>query len=197
MDVEDPPPKSGFDVEEVFVVAPSIPANPIMPEPSEVFDIEEPNCKEDIWESEDEPNVEMEQPDPEVETEVDASIPLDLQPIAEQLFGGDTGSTILASKVFNARFRGKFVRGSGVLTRVGKFSYDPVFKNKTGVKATFMIGELTDAYSKIKIMAEVKYASEDYDSLKEKVGQSLPIAGNLIAQDAMLKHLVLRMINRQ
>ncbi len=77
----------------------------------------------------------------------------------------------MATKVFDEGFRDVTVCGSGVLKCVGKFSYDPVFKNESGIKATFAICELADAYSKIKVTAEVKNTLDEYDNLKSKMFQ--------------------------
>jgi len=110
----------------------------------------------------------------------------DLKQMADELFGAAAGGSLQATKVFNSRFKGRLVVGVGVLKRVNKFSYDPVFTNAKGVKAAFEVCELADAYSKIKVSAEVMFPSEEYDALTAKIGSSLPINGTLVAQDTML-----------
>ncbi len=117
---------------------------------------------------------------------------VDLKQMAEELFGVDAGGSLQAAKVFNSRFDGRPVSGVGVLKRVNRFSYDPVFINAKGVKAMFEVCELADAYSKIKVSAEVMFPSEEYDSLMEKIGASLPIYGTLIAQDTLLHQFYIK-----
>ena len=75
------------------------------------------------------------------------------------------------------------------MRRVGKFSYDPVFKDLQGVKAIFEVCELQGPYSKIKVKAEVAYATEMNGELKLNIGSSFPISGKLIAHDSMMNQL--------
>ena len=76
--------------------------------------------------------------------------------------------------------------GAGVLLRVNKFTYDPVFANCQGIKATLGICELADAYSKRKVNAVVKYPVDQYDALQAKIDSTLPISGTLVAFDSTM-----------
>ena len=114
---------------------------------------------------------------------------IDLQKATEKLFGVAASGSLLATKLFEEEFKDRWVSGSGTLKRVSRFSYDPIFANMKGVKALFHICELTDAYSKIKISAEVAFPLEEYDALIKKMGSEQPIEGKLIAQDTLLHHL--------
>jgi hypothetical protein len=125
---------------------------------------------------------------PEV-TEEAVAAPLNIQEVAEGLFGRDSGGTLQQSKNFKEQFEGRFVQGEGTLTRVDKFNYDMVFKNCTGVKATLEICTLEDAYSKLKIAAVVKYPPEEYERLSERKDETLPIMGKLIGLDALMHQL--------
>lgn len=114
---------------------------------------------------------------------------MEIEAVAIALYDGDSGNSVLASKVFDEEFKDRDVTGTGTLKRIGRFSYDPVFTNSSGVKATFDICEIADAYSKSKVTAEVKYPAEEYDALEAKIGTSVSIAGTLVAQDAMMHRL--------
>lgn len=127
-----------------------------------------------------------EQPD-----EVESSPPavLELTQVAEELFSGDSGQTLLSSKLFEDKFRNHPVEGSGTMKRAGKFSYDPVFTNTRGVKATLMVCELAGTYSKVKVTAEVMFPPEALETLKAKVGSRLSVRGKLVGMDAMMNQL--------
>ncbi len=170
---------------------PFIPPNPIIPNRSEIPELpeEEPGMEVELEEIIEEPIVLDEPVSPEEQGKPTAASVLDVEEVAAALFGGDTGSLLLASKVFDDQYKDRRVAGLGTLKRVGKFSYDPVFTNCIGVKATFEICELAGAYSKTKVIAEVKFPMEEYDALNSKIDMSFPITGNLIAQDATMHRL--------
>lgn len=128
---------------------------------------------------------------PEPEEPIDRSVPVNLKDAARELFG-DSGSSLLSSKLFDEKFKDRPVEGSGVVRRVGKFSYDPVFVNAKGVKVSLAVCEFPGTYSKIKVTAEVMYPPEDYDSLRSMVGATLPISGTLFAEDAMMNALYIK-----
>lgn len=166
-------------------------ANPIVPVvpdvPPPIPEVPEEAAMAEI---EPEASVAVEDPvSPEEPVQMPEAPVVDIETVATTLYGGDSGSSLLASKRFEDQFRDRSVTGSGTLKRVSKFSYDPVFTNDTGVKATFDVLEIAGAYSKIKVTAEVRFPPEEYAVLKAKVGQSLPISGTLIAQDTMLNQL--------
>ncbi|MCK4565331.1 MAG: hypothetical protein KAU94_11740, partial [Verrucomicrobia bacterium] len=161
---------------------PFVSANPIIPELPEI--------PEEEFEIEIEPEEIIKEPVIQEEPSTPAGTPaVDMDAVAATLYGGDSGSSLLVSKVFDEQYKDKRVAGSGTLKRVGKFTYDPVFTNCTGVKATFEICELDGAYSKIKITVEVKFPVEEYDALKSKIGMRFPITGTLIAQDSLMHNL--------
>lgn len=137
-----------------------------------------------------EPVVPAKEPEPKEEP-VDRSVPVDLQATARELFG-DSGHSLLSSKLFDEKFKDRPVEGSGVVRRVAKFSYDPVFVNAKGVKVALTVCEFPGTYSKIKVTAEVMYPPGEYDTLKPMVGATLPINGTLFAQDAMMNALYIK-----
>ena len=112
----------------------------------------------------------------------------DLKSIATELSGGGSGQSLNAEKIFEQKYKGCRVKGSGVLRRVSKFSYDPVFKNCRGVKATLDLCELAGSYSTIKVSAVIKCSEEDQGALEAQVDATLPIAGTLVAFDSMMNH---------
>lgn len=130
-----------------------------------------------------EPAAEIE-PKPDI-AETDLPEVFDLKELAAELSGGTASQCLTAGKRFEEQYKGQCVTGSGILQRVNKFNYDPVFKNSQGTKATFVICELDGPYSKVAVTAEVKYSAEEYEVLQSKIDTELPIAGTLIAQNAM------------
>lgn len=110
----------------------------------------------------------------------------DLQKMVESLFSMDTGNSLLLAKTFDEQFKGKAVAGSGILKRVNKFSYDPVFTNCKGALASIEICEIKGAYSKSKIMVVAKFPEEQYEALKSKTETPMKISGTLFALNAML-----------
>jgi hypothetical protein len=187
------PPIAEMIEPSVEPVAPAHPRDSDFPEIPEVPEAEPGLEPEPIAHSE-EPGA-MQEPPPleempeQVENAPPERIEVDLEQVAVELYGGDTGSSLLTAKKFEERYKNRPVSGSGALRRVSKFNYDPVFTNCTGVIATFDIIELPGPYSKVKVAAGVKFPTEEYDALKAKVGQSLPITGFLVAQDTMMHQL--------
>lgn len=127
-----------------------------------------------------------EEAEPAVPEAVNPSVPVDLQQVAQELFGGSSGSSLAANKLFDEQFKGRPVTGAGIVRRANKFSYDPVFTNTDGVKAVLAVCEMAGPYSKIKVTAEVMFPAEQLDALKARIDTSLPITGKLIAHDAMM-----------
>ncbi len=160
---------------------------PAEPEPVAVMD-EEPELVA-VMDEVPEPAKEVETPPNPVEHEAPVVFePVVLAEAARELFG-DSGSTLLSSKLFEERFKNRTVTGSGELTRVGKFSYDPVFINIQGVKATLAVCTLQGTYSKIKVVAEVVFPPDQYDSLQARIGAELPVSGTLIGHDSTMYRL--------
>ena len=131
------------------------------------------------------------EPEPLPEEAHPSAEPIDVVEAARVLFG-DSGSSLLASRQFEEEYKDRSVTGSGELLRVGRFSYDPVFPNEQGVKATLLICQLAGTYSKIKVIAEVMYPHERYDDLTARVGGVLPVSGICIGQDALLHRLYIK-----
>jgi hypothetical protein len=178
---------------------PFISANPVVPDPPMVEVAEEPvrveEVDEPITESPEPPKVDVEEDLEEPETEspelpsaVAATEPLpvpssfDVMAIAQDLYG--VGSKIQPR--FEDAYLDQQASGTGILLRVSNFSYDLVFKDRKGVKATCEICEVAGAYSKIKVNADVVFPSERYDDLKNKIGSPISITGKLIAENSIM-----------
>lgn len=191
-DLSVPSAKQAEKVVEIEPVEPSlnpfVSANPVVPEPPMV-------------EAEQEPVPEKEPDEVVIETAEPAETPVDAPPapaeptthavleIAQDLYGGDAGSAVETQPRFEELYLDRPVSGAGIIQRVSKLSYDPVFKGGEGVKVTCEVGEVSGAYSTISVRADVVFPSERLDELTNKVGASIPISGRLIAQNTMLHHL--------
>lgn len=167
------------------------------PEPIEMDEAEE-FCEEDIppipIPSEhagpsNEPNAEevsLEETMPQ--TDAATSVAENLLEVAQQLFG-DSESSLQVSKLFNEHFKDSAVAGTGKVVYVGKFSYDPIFADTRGVKATYEVCMLAGNYSKIRVVAEVMYPEDEFDRLTVLQEQDAPINGTLIAHDSIMHRL--------
>lgn len=123
---------------------------------------------------------------PEATAEVSRESVLDLKETIERLLAHDTGSSMALTKVYEDQFDGQSVAGVGVLKRVNKFSYDPVFKNCKGVLASVEVCEISGAYSKVKVNALLKFPDDQYDVLRAKIGSPMDISGKMCALNGML-----------
>lgn len=170
-------------------------SNPIVPEPvwTEI-EVEEPfpEKKDPVADVE---TAVIEEVPPAVEAvlleehdEPVAAAVADLKSIATELSGGDAGQSLITGKIFEEKYKGRQVKGSGILRRVTRFNYDPVFKNCRGAKAIIELCELAGPYSAIKVSAIVKYSEEDHDALEAKVDAAIPVSGTLVAFDSMMHH---------
>lgn len=135
-------------------------------------------------------------PAPEPKNSEPSISALNLETIARDLFGGSAGA-LMAGKRFNAHFKDQDTEAKGTLLRVERFSYDPIFTNQSGTKATIELCELTGAYSKIRVIAEVAFPKDFYDALKPQTGEQLAIRGRLVAQDAMMHRLFIKSTEQQ
>lgn len=173
------------------------PVIPVPAEPEEFFTIESfDSFKEQI----DRPTPPVPEPPESTAIEEEAAAPepvaaeyaddaLDFVQVAEELFGGDAGRSLRMPQRFSEEYKDRTIRGKGELKRIGKFSFDPVFTNGAGVQAVFDVCQLAGTYSKINIVAVVKYDAAEYALLESRIGTSFPIEGKLVAQDAMTHKL--------
>ena len=170
------PPK----VEEV-VQMPELPKLPEIPKVPEVPTLDDLDV-ESALENVEEPAV--------VSTEEkEEGAVLEISDVAMEIYGKDLDNSVRSSNTFEKQYKDKWVKGSGTLKRVNKFNYDPVFVNSSGVKATIEVCELDGSYSKIIIVAEIKFPTEQYDMLSAKVDENVSFEGVLIGQDSLMHKL--------
>ncbi|MBN2704287.1 MAG: hypothetical protein JXR23_08755 [Pontiellaceae bacterium] len=114
----------------------------------------------------------------------------DIQDIARQLFV-DPENSMLTSTQFDEHFKDIAVTGTGKMGHVARFSYDPVFSDTKGVKASCDVCTLDGTYSKIRVSAEVMYPEDQYERLNALQAQTIPINGNLVAYNSITHRLYL------
>jgi len=165
------------NVEEVV----QMPELPKLPEIPKVPDLAVLDVVESVEEDVEEPAV--------ILTEKEEGGVLDISAVAMDIYGKDLDNSVMSSSTFEKQYKGKWVKGSGTLKRVNIFNYDPVFVNSSGVKATIEICELDGSYSKIIIVAEIKFSSEQYDVLSTKLEETVPFEGVLVGEDSLMHKL--------
>jgi hypothetical protein len=166
---------------------PFISANPVVPDPPMVEVEEEPVRVDEGDEPITEMKVDVEKDLEETPSAAATELPpvpnsYDVMEIAQDLYGG--GSKIQPR--FEDAYLDQQVSGTGIIRRVSNFSYDLIFKDRKGVKATCEICEVAGAYSKIKVRADVVFPGDRYDELKNKIGSPIAITGKLIAENSIM-----------
>jgi len=160
---------------------PKIPELPPLNEPN--LDVEKAQPQSEIPPQEGNPPVEEKEP---LTQEIP---PLEILPLASELFGKDSSNSLLNDNVFDEKYKGKKVKGTGTLKRVDRFNYDPVFTNTSGVKALIHLCELEGTYSKTVVLAEIKFPLEKLDELSGEIDQEIAFEGTLFAQNTLLHKL--------
>ncbi|NOY75892.1 MAG: hypothetical protein GXP32_08915 [Kiritimatiellaeota bacterium] len=95
-----------------------------------------------------------------------------------------------STKLFDSEFKDKSVDWNGKLVSASTFSFDFVFKDGGGVKATFEMLELKSEYSSTKVKAIVRYPEEKLDELKKRIGEeNVEFSGKLISLDGLTKNI--------
>ena len=119
-------------------------------------------------------------------------------PAASSISVNDFCSTVFAdnlgsfdsAKIFDADFKGKKIFWSGKLISVAPFSFDFVFKDGGGVKATYEIFDLKSSYSTTKVKAIVRFPEEKLEELKNQVGtDDQKFTGELVSLDGLTKNV--------
>lgn len=119
-----------------------------------------------------------------------ASAPLSLTQFCETVFSSKLGA-FDSSKLFDSDFKGKTVNWSGKLLSASKFSFDFVFKDSPGVRATYEVFEIKSAYSTTKVKAIVRFPEEQLDELKAQIGSDIEFSGELLSLDGLTKNIFL------
>ena len=114
---------------------------------------------------------------------------LSVAQFCKNIFSDDMGA-FDSTRLFDSDYKGKRVKWSGKLISASQFSFDFVFKDSPGVKATYEIFEIKSTYSTTKVKAIVRYTEEHLDELKEKIGkENIEFSGNLISLDGLTKNI--------
>lgn len=117
------------------------------------------------------------------------SSPLSLAEFCDTIFAKDLGA-FDSSKLFDTEYKGKTVNWTGKLISASQFSFDFVFKDSPGVKATYEIFDIKSAYSTTKVKAIVRYPEERLEELKEKIGSdNIEFSGELLSLDGLTKNI--------
>ena len=98
-------------------------------------------------------------------------------------------STFDVTKVFEKEYKGLEIEWEGTLISAFEFSFDFVFKNSTGVKATFEIMEMKSEYTTAKIKAIVHFSKDQLKILKESKSKKITFTGKLLSIDALMKNI--------
>ena len=140
-----------------------------------------------------------EPPSPRTVPEPDAPTPplapagdpegLEVGALCAALFGPGI-SSLDAGKVFEASHRGQSVRWSGTLRSADSFTYDFVFGNEAGTKATLAVHRIEQSsYGDKWALAVVQLPPEVRDSLHARVGETVTFRGVLGKVDAFMTTL--------
>jgi len=98
-------------------------------------------------------------------------------------------STFDSTKRFEKEYRDSEISWEGTLISAAEFSFDFVFKNTTGVKATFELMEIEPGYISNKIKAVVHFPKDQMGKLKGSVNQKMKFTGKLVHVDGLVKNI--------
>ena len=108
--------------------------------------------------------------------------------LCREVFNSDIGS-FDAARVFEQKFKDVDISWEGTLLSASEFSFDFVFKNTSGVKATFELIEFKSGYSSSKIKAVVHFQKEELQTLKDSLNKKLKFSGKLVSGDTLVKNI--------
>lgn len=98
-------------------------------------------------------------------------------------------STFDATCRFEEKYLKKDVQWSAKLISSFAFSFDFVFKDCEGIKATFELLELKSEHTTAKIKAIVHFPKDHLETLKKLSGQKITFSGKLVSIDALMKNI--------
>jgi len=119
---------------------------------------------------------------------VDKLQALTTESLCQEIFDPAIGS-FDATRMFEQKFKDADISWEGTLISASEFSFDFVFKNSTGVKATFELMEFASGYSKSKIRAVVHFPKDQLQTLKDSLNIKLKFSGKLVSVDALVKNI--------
>jgi len=113
---------------------------------------------------------------------------LDPETLCNALFSSGV-STFDSTRKFEEEFTDKDVSWEGTLISASSFSFDFVFKNTKGVKATFDLLEMETGYSTSKIKAVVHFPEDQLEKLKDLINQKMKFSGKLVSVAPLVKNI--------
>ncbi len=135
-----------------------------------------------------EPNVETSKKSKATIKTPAASNTLTAEDICNKIFNSGL-STFDATKVFEEQYNNSAITWEATLISAFEFSFDFVFKNSSGVKATFELMELKSEYTTAKIKAIVHFPKDQLENLKKLKESKVSFSGKLINIDALMKNI--------
>ena len=87
--------------------------------------------------------------------------------------------------------KGSLVEWEGDLISASEFSVDFVFKNKSGVKATFEIQKQSSARDSGKIIVIVHFPKDQLEALRKSLRRKTRFSGKLLGVDGLMKKVFL------
>lgn len=113
--------------------------------------------------------------------------PLDVASVCNALFPPGT-SSIEASRILEERYQGKRVEWSGVLKGVESYSFDWIFGDAPGTKATIELYEMpSEVYGYNKIHAALQLGAGEERALREHLGKTVSFQGTLWRADGLMR----------
>jgi hypothetical protein len=108
----------------------------------------------------------------------------------ERVFDSRLGA-LNSTRMFENEYMGSLVEWEGDLISASEFSVDFVFKNKSGVKATFEIQKQSSARDGGKIIVIVHFPKDQLEALKKSLRRKTRFSGKLLGVDGLMKKVFL------
>jgi hypothetical protein len=120
-----------------------------------------------------------------------SSLPLDAQSVCNAMFSS-SNTSLDANRLFDDQYEGHVVSWSGKLRSVEPFTYDYVFGWTSAAKAVLEVCEVeSNIYGEKMVLAVVQLPKEMADLLKEKIGQTIQVEGQLLRADGFMRNVYL------
>ena len=113
---------------------------------------------------------------------------LSIESISKEFFESNLTSYSITQQ-FEQKLKNKEIKWKGVIDRVQKFSFDLVFPNCKGVKASIVINEFESTMGNKSLRAIVQYPEDKIDMLKELKGKTVTFSGTMVKLDAFMYNI--------
>jgi len=129
------------------------------------------------------------EPPPADPAEESAPAELDLAALCEELFGADSRSFDTA-KVFEEKYNGREVSGTGKLVRADSYYRDMVFGDGPGARATLIVHEVSQGpYGGREVQVVIQLPEGADDELRSHRDATFSFEGTLAGCDAFMRNL--------